>query len=209
MVYFGHVMGGSTGWWGHEMELSGTRRAGPNRGPVESTPGLGPDRCQEIARALDARTIFSSSGGRTMRLTGWRLEQGDQGGPPNVRDRRFLRQNNKSSISMSTPAHPLPRRHWLRVSLGANNDIITNETIGAIPEPPPLEPRHRKTPRIRICASALSSDDCPPSHQSPAQTVGIQVSTLCLAFRAAVAQALRSLPPSPSRRPVELHDAAP
>lgn len=45
MVYFGHVMGGSTGWWGREMESSGTRRAGPNRGPVESTPGLGPDNC--------------------------------------------------------------------------------------------------------------------------------------------------------------------
>lgn len=119
-------------------------------------------------------------------------------------------------------AHPLPVRHWLRVSLGANNDIITTETrslgfdtshryprVDWRPPCPPLDPRHRKPPAIRICASALSSDDCPPSHESPAQTVGIQVRTLCLAFRAAVGQAVRSLLPSHSRRPVEPHDAAP
>lgn len=155
-----------------------------------------------------------------MRLMGWSKRRSSH-----VRDRRFLRQNNhKSPISMSTfHLHThcpydigcVSRSAQITTSSPLKPDTSasthptdTLESIGALPALPSTRVTE-KPPAIRICASALSSNDCPPSHESPAQTVGIQVRTLCLAFRAAVGQAVRSLLPSHSRRPVEPHDAAP
>jgi hypothetical protein len=121
---------------------------------------------EEVPRASHARTILLGAGGRLGVMT--------DGPSVCLWPAIFAAEQQVVHLHVNI-THPVPIRHWLRVSLGANRDIITidNPTPRHIPPIPssPLAPSLCPLPRAPSPKNpppfAFAPAHCPPMTVRP------------------------------------------